>query len=128
MKVNAFTSAVMCCRKLLMNVAVSEGAKERQTFKKYVEYLVAEGHIPANTTKWVDHIRDKGNEANHEIALMGRKDAEQLIKFSEMVLQIMYGYPAEVDSAGQQGNTPTQSQTEAVETFSNPPTTPPGHI
>jgi hypothetical protein len=32
MKVNAYTAAVMCCRKLLINVAVSEGAKEGLKF------------------------------------------------------------------------------------------------
>jgi hypothetical protein len=49
----------------------------------------------------VDHIRDKGNDANHEIDLMGREDAEQLIKFSEMLMRIMYEYPAEVADATQ---------------------------
>lgn len=51
-----------------------------------------------------DHIRDKGNDANHEITLMERKDAEQLIKFSEMLMRTMYEYPAEVAD-------PTQSST-----------------
>jgi hypothetical protein len=55
-----------------------------------------EGHIPPKAAAWVDHIRDKSNDANHEINLMGREDAEQLIKFSEMLLRIMYEYPAEV--------------------------------
>jgi hypothetical protein len=32
MKVNAFTAAVMCCRKLLMHIAVSEGAEENKSF------------------------------------------------------------------------------------------------
>jgi hypothetical protein len=96
MKVNAFTAAVMCCRKLLMHIAVSEGAEENKSFAYYVRYLAEEGHIPRTATAWVNHIRDKGNDANHEIDLMGREDAEQLIKFSEMLMRIMYEYPAEV--------------------------------
>jgi hypothetical protein len=39
MKVNAYTAAVMCSRKLLMNIAVSEGADEGQSFASYVRYL-----------------------------------------------------------------------------------------
>jgi len=96
MKVSAYTAAVMCCRKLLMNVAVSEGADEGKTFAYYVTYLADEGHIPLKAEAWVDHIRDKGNEANHEIQIMSREDAERLVRFSEMLLRIMYEYPAEV--------------------------------
>jgi hypothetical protein len=96
MKVSAYTAAAMCCRKLLMNVAVSEGADEGKNFAYYVKYLAEEGHIPPKATTWVDHIRDKGNDANHEISIMNREDAERLIKFSEMLLRIMYEYPAEV--------------------------------
>jgi len=97
MKVNAYTAAAMCCRKLLMNVAVSEGADEGKSFAYYVKYLADEGHIPPKATTWVDHIRDKGNDANHEIQIMERADAERLIKFSEMMLRIMYEYPAEAE-------------------------------
>lgn len=97
-KVSAYTAAVMCCRKLLMNVAVSEGAAEGKGFAYYVQYLADEGHIPPKATTWVDHIRDRGNEANHEIKIMEREDAERLIRFSEMLLRIMYEYPAEVEN------------------------------
>ena len=100
MKVNAFTASVMCCRKLLMHIAVSEGAEENKSFAHYVRYLAEEGHIPRKATAWVGHIRDKGNDANHEIDLMGREDAEQLIKFSEMLMRIMYEYPTEVADPG----------------------------
>jgi hypothetical protein len=96
MKVNAYTASVMCCRKLLMRVAVSEGAEGNKSFAYYVWYLAEEGHIPPKATTWVDRIKHKGTDANHEIDLMGRDDAEQLIKFSEMLMRIMYEYPAEV--------------------------------
>jgi hypothetical protein len=96
MTVKAYTAAVMCCRKLLMNVAVSEGAPAGESFARYVKYLREEGHIPAKAAAWVGRIREKGNEANHEITVMEREDAEQLIRFSEMMLRIMYEYPAEL--------------------------------
>jgi len=48
MSVNAYTASVLCCRKLLMNLAVSKGAKEGENFFKYVDYLATKGYIPPN--------------------------------------------------------------------------------
>ena len=53
-----------------MNIAVVQGAEEGLKFIEYVEYLASNGFIPPNGKGWVDHIRQKGNEATHEIALM----------------------------------------------------------
>lgn len=52
-----------------MNIAVSQGADEGLRFVEYVEYLANSGFVPPNGRGWVDHIRKKGNEATHEIAL-----------------------------------------------------------
>ncbi len=76
-------------------------AKKGQIFAYYVKYLADEGHIPPKATGWVDHIRDKGNEANHENELMRPEDAKGLIRFSEMILRIMYEYPAEAEAPNQ---------------------------
>ena len=89
-----FTAAVLCCRKLLMQLAVAKGAKEGETFKSYVEYLAAKNYVPPDCKLWVDQIRETGNEANHEIVLMKREDAEHLISFCEMLLKIFYEFPA----------------------------------
>ncbi len=94
MKVSAHTAAVMCCRKLMMNIAVARGAETNKSFAYYVDYLSANSYLPPGGKEWVDLIRTKGNEANHEIALMGREDAEELITFSEMLLKFVYEYPA----------------------------------
>lgn len=89
-----FTAAVLCCRKLLMHLAVAKGAKEGESFKSYVEYLAKNNYVPPDCKLWVDQIRDTGNEANHEIVLMKREDAEHLISFCEMLLKIFYEFPA----------------------------------
>ena len=89
-----FTAAVLCCRKLLMHLAVAKGAKPGETFKSYVEYLAKNNYVPPDCKLWVDQIRDTGNEANHEIVLMKREDAEHLISFCEMLLKIFYEFPA----------------------------------
>lgn len=94
--VSAFTASVLTSRKMLMNIAVQQGAKEGLKFIEYVEYLAANGFIPPNGKGWVDHIRKKGNEATHEIALMAQPDAEELVAFSEMLLKFIYEFPSRV--------------------------------
>jgi uncharacterized protein DUF4145 len=96
MTVNSFTAAVLMCRKLLMHLAVEKGAKPGQPFADYVEYLAAKGYVPPDGKDWVDHIRTKGNEANHEIKIMLETDAKDLITFSEMLLRFMYEFPSKV--------------------------------
>lgn len=95
----AHTAAVLTCRKLLMNIAVSEGAAAGKTFMDYVEYLAKNGYVPPKGKDWVDHIRRKGNEANHEIVLMTESHASELISFAEMLLKFIYEFPSRVPLA-----------------------------
>jgi hypothetical protein len=94
--ISAYTSAVLACRKLLMHVAVDLGAKKGLNFIEYVEYLSEKGYIPPGAKEWVDIIRKKGNEANHEILIMTEEDAKDLLKFTEMLLKIIYEFPDDV--------------------------------
>jgi len=100
--VGSYTSSVLSCRKLLMNIAVSKGAEQGKSFLHYVDYLAGQGYVPPNGRGWVDHIRKKGNEANHEIILMGKEDAEELILFSEMLLKFIYEFPSKVPASTNQ--------------------------
>lgn len=94
MTVSAFTAGVLATRKLLMNVAASLGAAPGESFQSYVTYLESHGYVPPKARGWVDHIRKKGNEATHEIPPIVRSDAEELITFMEMILKLVYDYPA----------------------------------
>ena len=94
--VSSYTGSVLLCRKLLMNIAVTQGAEEGKPFIFYVTYLADNGFIPPNGKGWVDHIRKKGNEATHEIALMKKEDAEELISFAEMLMKFIYEFPSKV--------------------------------
>jgi hypothetical protein len=96
MTVRSFTAAVLTCRKLLMHLAVEKGAPTGKNFLEYVEYLAQKGYVPPEGKGWVDHIRRKGNEANHEIKIMLEADAKDLIAFSEMLLKFVYEFPAKV--------------------------------
>jgi hypothetical protein len=93
---NACTAAVLVCRKILMHIAVAEGAPTNKSFKEYVDYLESHNYLPPRGKGWVDHVRNKGNEANHEIVEMKKDDAEVLITFVEMLLKFIYEFPAKV--------------------------------
>ncbi|CAN1211711.1 hypothetical protein TUMEXPCC7403_16020 [Tumidithrix helvetica PCC 7403] len=49
--------------------------------------------MPPNSKTWVDRIRLRGNEANHEIALMEEVDAKELLLFTEILLKLFYTLP-----------------------------------
>lgn len=91
---NAMTSAVLSMRKLLVHVAVEQGAEPNKSFVSYVDYLADNGWIPPNGREWVDAIRKDGNEATHEIALADADEAAQLLDFTEMLLKFVYEFPA----------------------------------
>jgi hypothetical protein len=98
--VGAFTATVMICRKLLMNIAVQKGAEPGLRFVQYVDYLVQKGYVPPNGKSWVDQIRDKGNDANHEIDLMTTSEAQTIIHFIEMLLIFIYELPGMQKESG----------------------------
>jgi hypothetical protein len=93
MKVMSFTSVGLCCRKLLMHIAVNCGAEENLKFIDYINYLDKNNYIPKNAKMWVDIIRDKGNEANHEIMLLDQEDAKKLLTFIEILISLIYDMP-----------------------------------
>jgi hypothetical protein len=93
---NCYTAAVLLSRKMLMNIAVKEGAEEGLHFIRYVEYLKDNNYIPPKGKHWVDHIRAKGNEATHEIKQMREQDAKDLLNFIEMLLRLIYDFPGRI--------------------------------
>ena len=98
---SSYTAAVLVLRKLLMNIAVQKEASKDLSCINYVEHLSNKGYVPPNGKNWVDHIRKKGNEATHEINLMTKPDAEDLIKFSEMLLKFIYEFPSLIPQPGE---------------------------
>lgn len=90
----AYTAATLALRKLLMHVAVDCGANENLQFVKYVDYLDSAHYIPPNARDWVDTLRKYGNDATHQIMLMNEREAKLLLDFAEMLLKIVYEFPA----------------------------------
>jgi len=96
-KARAYTGAVLICRKMLMNIAVHLGAPENlSSFVKYVDYLADAGYVPPGARPWIDYIRARGNEATHEVQLMGQKDAEGVLTFIENLLRQIYEIPSKL--------------------------------
>ena len=89
----------MICRKILMNIAVNKGSTHGKNFLEYVEFLDQEGYLPPGGKGWVDYVRKRGNEANHEIQLMKAEDAQGLINFVELLLKFIYQFPKMVPKA-----------------------------
>lgn len=97
--VRAFSAAVLLCRKILLHVAVAQGSASNINFLQAVDYLAAEGIIPRNGRGWVDRIRKLGNEANHEIVLMTREQAEEALTFTGWLLMLTYHLPGSLPPA-----------------------------
>ena len=82
-----------------MHIAVDRGADQGLRFIEYVSFLSDEGFTPPDGKEWVDHIRRKGNEANHEILEMSEDHATALISFTEMLLRFIYEFPSMIPEA-----------------------------
>jgi hypothetical protein len=91
---SAFTAAVLEGRKLLMHIAVAQGANPGLNFVQYVDHLVDNHFAPPNSKPWVEKIRTHGNEATHEIIIKTKEDAEEILIFLEMLLKFIYEFPA----------------------------------
>jgi len=91
---HANTAAVMVCRTILSHTAVERGAAQGLKFAAYVEYLSSAGYVPPNGRAWVDYIRDKGNEAIHEIVIFEEKDSKLVLQFTAQLLRNVYELPA----------------------------------
>ncbi len=90
MMVNAFTSCELICRKILMNIAVEKGAKEKESFSTYLTFLGEKGYITPPMIEWVDLIRQHGGKATHLIEKPERIRAESTLMFTAELLRLIY--------------------------------------
>lgn len=87
----AYTGCEILCRKILMSMAVDEGAKPNRRFVEYVDYLDSNGYITPALKDMATAIKDNGNEAAHEIDQPSQERAEYTLKFTRRILDITYG-------------------------------------
>ena len=91
--IGAWTATNMLARKLLMNVAVDKGAEQNKVFSYYVDWM---GNSEWNTTGLklgLARIKNKGNEANHEIKEVSKEDVEEIFELLTMFLRLVYEFP-----------------------------------
>jgi Domain of unknown function (DUF4145) len=104
----AYTPAVMACRKILMNLAVSFGAEEDKSFAYYVDFLANKGFVPPQGKEWITAIKDRGNDANHQIQPMNDGDAKIVLHFTEALMRFNYELPSVLEADQQRKNQTTQ--------------------
>lgn len=90
MEVNAYTAAELICRKILMHVAADKGAKEGQSFVKYLDYLATSGYVTTPMKGWVDLIRTHGNTSTHKLESPEKERAQSTVMFTAELLRLVY--------------------------------------
>ncbi len=89
-------AAALTCRKILHHVAVERrgGGGPFANFKAAVEWLNEKHYLPPNSgDTWVDFIRDRANEENHQIVIITPEEAGKLVELTAHLLRHIYDLP-----------------------------------
>lgn len=90
-QVDAWTSAEIMCRKILMHVAVDQFDVEAgKSFQFYVQTLDDQRFFPSPMTPVIDGIRKRGNAATHELAQSSSAEAIKTMEITHHVLRTIY--------------------------------------
>jgi hypothetical protein len=90
----AHTASILTARKLLMHIAVAKGATAGESFLQYAQFLVDEHWAPPGSEVWIEHWRQTGNEANHELVVSTAGQAQELLTFVEHILINVFELPS----------------------------------
>ena len=91
--IGAWTATNMLARKLLMNVAVDKGAEENKAFTYYVSWMDKSEWNTTGLKLGLARIKNKGNEANHEIKEVTIEDVKEIFELLTMFLRLVYEFP-----------------------------------
>jgi len=97
MQSGCFNGAIMLMRKLIMHIAVEEGAEDGKKFIEYVNYLCVNGIVPKKSKNKADSVRGLGNATNHEIENRTKEEAQNCFEFIELLLKVNYEFADEED-------------------------------
>jgi hypothetical protein len=92
-------ASALTCRKILHHVAVERrGAAQGKfgNFKEAVSWLNDNHYLPPGGEKWVDFVRDRANEENHEIVLIAAQEAEKMVELTGHLLRHVYDLPSRI--------------------------------
>lgn len=95
MSVKAYTAAAHLFRKLLVNMAVTEGLPPPHNvqFVVAINFLEKNNSIPRNTRGLLDRVRDIGNAAAHQLAQVTAADAYAALFLTTAMLRNLYHLP-----------------------------------
>ena len=111
--VGAHTAAVMLCRKLLFHIAVTHGLAPANSkgfapgFAECAKHLEKQGLVTPRMMKWVDRIKDVGNDANHALVPIEATQSLDVATFTEQLLVLAYELDARMDASD---STPEESE------------------
>jgi hypothetical protein len=93
-------AATLTCRKILHHVAVEKRRLNEPTFTKFgnfvqaIEWLDDNRYLPPGARDtWVDFIRDRANEENHQIVIITAPEAAKLVELTAHLLRHIYDLP-----------------------------------
>ena len=89
----AYTASAMVSRKLLMVIAVREGATDGKSFVEYVKFIMDGDLVNAKSKEAIDRIRTIGNDANHQVKIVSREDARRALSITTYMLNAIYALP-----------------------------------
>jgi hypothetical protein len=90
----AYTASEMMCRKILMHIAVDvAGSEPGKSFVEYVNDLQGKGYITTGLLGVVDRVRQRGNDANHELRSSTQQDATVTFQITDHLLRSTYELP-----------------------------------
>lgn len=113
--VGANTAAVMLCRKLLFHVAVTHGLAPANSkgfapgFAECAEYLQGHGLVTPKMMKWVERIKEVGNDANHKLVPITAEQARDVATFTEQLLVLAYELDVRMDAAASTADVPSDA-------------------
>jgi len=99
----ATTAAVHMCRKILLHVAVQEGLQAKDArgrapgFVECIDHLKRKGYVTPPMEKWVDKIRQVGNQGAHELEATSAEAAALVAQFTLQLLVLTYEMSAFMD-------------------------------
>ncbi len=84
------TGPVLILRKLLMHIAVQQGAVQKNTFAHYCDYLKTANIVSKPQHDLLERIRKSGNTENHEITVATDADANDLLSLMTLLIESIY--------------------------------------
>jgi len=85
-----YTACTMLCRKMIMNAAVKEGAVVGLNFAAYVDFIVNTNLLSKKMKPALTRLRKHGNIANHDIKSSTKRQAEECIRITRLMLEQVF--------------------------------------